>query len=243
MPQQVTRLLIALAVVGSSLLVARYFLVPDTFGELGHYRAAAVDSIKNLEKAYAGRQECALCHGDVEAIRAASHHQGVSCEVCHGPAAAHVANPMEVKPVINRDRSLCTMCHAFNPSRPTGFPQIDPVAHNPQTPCSACHQPHAPEPPSTPEECAACHGQIARQKAVSHHASLPCTTCHQAPDEHKLSPRTVQPTRPTERAFCGMCHSEPAMAGSGIPQVDMRSHGERYLCWQCHYPHFPEIGQ
>jgi ribosomal protein S27AE len=25
-----------------------------------------------------------------------------------------------------------------------------------------------------------------------------------------------------------------------IPRVEMRTHGERYLCWQCHYPHFPE---
>jgi len=242
MPQQVSRLLIVFALAGTALLVGRYFLVPDTFGELGHYRAAAVDSIKHLSKTFAGRQECAMCHGDVETIRAASNHQGVSCEVCHGPAANHVANPLEVKPPINRDRSLCAICHAYNPSRPTGFPQIDSLLHNPRIPCATCHQPHAPEPPSTPEECSACHGQIASQKAVSHHAGLSCTTCHNAPEEHKISPRSVRPTRPTERAFCGQCHSEPAMASSGIPQVDLNTHGERYLCWQCHYPHFPEIG-
>jgi hypothetical protein len=172
----------------------------------------------------------------------ASNHRGVSCEVCHGPAANHAASPMEVKPAINRERDLCTVCHAFNPSRPSGFPQIDPVSHNARTPCATCHQPHAPEPPVTPGECSACHGQIARQKAVSHHSGLPCTTCHQTPDQHKEAPRSVRPSRPTDRAFCGGCHAEPAMAGSGIPQVDMQTHGERYLCWQCHYPHYPEIG-
>jgi hypothetical protein len=25
-----------------------------------------------------------------------------------------------------------------------------------------------------------------------------------------------------------------------IPQVDLDTHGQPNLCWQCHYPHFPE---
>ncbi len=242
MPQQVTRLVVVFALVGAALITARYFLVPDTFGELGHYRAASLDAIEALPISYAGRQECATCHSDVEAVRAASNHRGVSCEVCHDPAANHAAAPMEVKPAIHRERDLCTVCHAFNPSRPSGFPQIDGVTHNPRMECANCHQPHAPEPPVTPGECSACHGEIARQKSVSHHSGLPCTTCHQTPEEHKVNPRSVRPSRPTDRAFCGGCHSEPAMAGSGIPQVDLKTHGERYLCWQCHYPHYPEIG-
>ena len=24
------------------------------------------------------------------------------------------------------------------------------------------------------------------------------------------------------------------------PHIDMTEHGGRYLCWQCHYPHYPE---
>lgn len=242
MPQQVTRLLLVFLLLGGILLVARSLLVPETFGELGHYRAVAIDSVAARAKKYAGRQACALCHSDVEAQRVAGFHKGLSCEVCHGPAANHVAAPMDTKPVIPRDRSGCILCHSFNPSRPTGFPQIDPVTHNNPMACVACHSPHAPEPPVLPEDCGACHGQISRQKSVSHHATLPCSTCHEAPDQHKLSPRTVRPTMPIERSFCGGCHSMPAMAGAGIPQVDLRSHGEGYLCWQCHYPHFPEIG-
>ena len=30
-------------------------------------------------------------------------------------------------------------------------------------------------------------------------------------------------------------------AAKEIPRVDMFSHGERYMCWQCHYPHLPEV--
>ena len=65
MPQQLYRLGVAFALVLVALVAARYFLVPDTFGELGHYRAAALDSIAAHAKKYAGHQECALCHGDI----------------------------------------------------------------------------------------------------------------------------------------------------------------------------------
>jgi hypothetical protein len=220
--------------------VARHYLVPDTFGDVGHYRAAAVDSIIAQEKSYAGHQECALCHRPIVDKRAASNHGGVNCEVCHGAAANHVSAPMTVKPPAPRERGFCVLCHEFNPSRPTGFPQIDPVAHNPLTPCMTCHDPHAPEPPVAPEECSACHGQIARQKAVSHHAPIPCITCHEAPQEHKTDPRTVRPSKPTERAFCGTCHSEDVPSPTNIPRINLRTHGEENLCWQCHYPHYPE---
>lgn len=243
MPQQVTRLLVVFAIIGIGFLLARHFLIPETFGEFGHYRGAALASAKAHEKKYAGRQECVLCHSDVEALRSGSNHRNLSCEVCHGAAGNHVAGPMEVKPGINRERDACILCHGYDPSRPTGFPQVEPLAHNAPTACVSCHSPHAPEPPATPESCSACHGQIARQKSVSHHAGLECTTCHEAPDEHKVSPRLVRPTVPTDRAFCGACHAQPGMASSGIPQVSLSEHGERYLCWQCHYPHFPEIGQ
>jgi len=162
----------------------------------------------------------------------------VDCESCHGPAASHAANPIESKPSIPAEREFCLRCHSYNPARPSGFPQIDPEEHNSPIPCATCHEPHAPVTPVTPGSCTACHGQIERQKAVSHHASLACTTCHQSPDEHKDNPRAVRPTKPTERAFCGTCHT----SGDDryVPQVDLGNHNPRYVCWQCHYPHFPE---
>jgi hypothetical protein len=239
-PQQVPRLVTVFALATIALVVARYFLIPDTFGDIGHYRAAAIDTIVAHPKKYAGQQECALCHSSIMEERLAGNHSGVACENCHGPAAAHVANPVETKPGIPRDRDHCPRCHAFNPSRPTGFPQIDPVAHNPLTPCASCHDPHVPEPPVVPGSCAACHGQIASQKAVSHHATLLCTVCHEAPEEHRASPRTARPGKPVERSFCGSCHAEDARSPQRIPRVNLRTHNPRILCWQCHYPHFPE---
>jgi len=237
MPQQVPRLLAVFLLAAVALIAARSLLIPDTFGDLGHYRAAAIDSIIAHEKKYAGHQECALCHASIAEERLASNHSGVRCEVCHGPAANHVADPMSVKPGAPRERGFCILCHEYNPSRPTGFPQIEPVSHNPLTPCMSCHDPHAPEPPTVPGECGACHGQIARQKAVSHHAMLDCTMCHQTPEQHKVNPRSVRPSKPQDRSFCGGCH---AQAIPNIPQIDLRTHNATYQCWQCHYPHFPE---
>ncbi len=241
MPQQVPRLLIVFGLMIAGLVAARRFLIPKTFGELGHYRAAAVDAIAARKIKYAGRAACGACHDDIAKTHAGHRHAGVSCEVCHGPAAGHVDAPADVRPTAPRERGQCPLCHGYDPSRPTGFPQIDPVAHNPLKPCISCHNPHAPEPPRTPEECGACHGQIARAKAVSPHALLECTTCHETDKRHKIEPTLSRPSKPASRAFCGQCHAPEATSAKQVPRVDMAAHGEQYVCWQCHYPHFPEL--
>lgn len=242
-PQQVTRLLILFAVLIAALLTARHFLVPATFGQIGHYRAAAIPQIAARPIKYAGREACADCHSDVLETHSRGRHQTVGCETCHGPAAAHAADPTASKPRVPSERDFCPRCHSYDPSRPTGFPQIDPVSHNPGQACVSCHTPHAPAPPSTPATCAACHGEIARTKAESRHATVPCTTCHQASDQHKETPRASKPTKPATRAFCGQCHAraDARSPDDKIPQIDLASHGRRFLCWQCHYPHSPEV--
>jgi len=116
---------------------------------------------------------------------------------------------------------------------------INPVAHNPMKPCFTCHNPHDPKPSRTPRECSACHGEIARTLSVSHHVQLECTTCHNVPSRHRISPRIVKPTKPSSRDFCGKCHSKDS-SYKGSPKIDLSSHGGKYVCWQCHYPHLPE---
>ena len=245
-PQQVRRLAIVVVALVAVLLVARRVLVPKTFGEKGHYRAAAVADVTGLPIRYAGHDACAMCHPAEVEKKASSYHRPVACEVCHGPASDHVGDPMAHQPPAPRDRSFCPRCHLYNPARPTGFPQIDTATHNPGIPCYACHNPHDPTPPHPPEACAACHGQIARTKAVSPHAPLACTVCHTADPRHLQSPRAFPPTKPQTREFCGRCHglgaSHPAEVPDSIriPQVDLATHNPRYVCWQCHYPHYPE---
>jgi DnaJ-class molecular chaperone len=241
MPQQIKRLAILFLILGVALVVARRRLVPKTFGEKGHYRAAAIDENASRPVHYAGHEECATCHPDIVATHDAARHKTVACEVCHGAAAAHIENPVEHKPPAPRDRTYCPVCHAYDPARPTGFPQIDPVSHNPVMPCIKCHNPHAPVPPRTPQECSACHGEIARTKGFSKHATLNCTECHQVDETHKKTPLLSTPTKPASRDFCGRCHGQDSKSPPEILKVDLASHNPRYVCWQCHYSHYPEV--
>lgn len=247
-PDQVLRLAILVLVSVVTLIVVRNRLVPATFGEEGHYRSAARDAAALLPIRFAGWQACVECHDEEGEKKRASYHRTLSCEVCHGPAQEHARKAeegeFEPRPHVPSTRAACLTCHEYLPSRPTGFPQILELQHNPMKPCMECHDPHDPTPPEAVGSCAACHGQIARTKAVSHHAPLKCETCHEALPEHAQDPRSFLPRKPTERAFCGGCHAKdakpPQQTSKTIPRVDLGSHGGTYLCWQCHYPHFPE---
>ena len=240
LPSQFLRLIIFAAVIVVVFLIARSYLVPDTFGKYGHYRAAAVDSILSQELKYAGHQICSECHDDIGELKRSSYHKGVNCEACHGPGGSHVESVGEVKLPKPTDRDYCVLCHVYNPAKPTGFPQIDPVVHNPVKLCISCHNPHAPDPQLVPADCGACHGHISRTKALSPHALLECTQCHATPEEHRISPRSARANIPATRAVCGVCHSKDAQSEQRIPRIDLASHGDRHLCWECHYPHYPE---
>jgi len=240
MPSQIRRLLIFLIIIAVLFIFGRRMLVPKSFGEYGHYRAAAVDDIISQEMQYAGHQICAECHDDIADEKTKSYHKNVNCEACHGPALSHIESGGEILPEAPRDRGYCSLCHEYNPARPTGFAQIDPVTHNPTKRCIMCHNPHAPDPPRTPDQCSACHLSIYKTKALSPHALLECTQCHDTPQQHFSQPRENLPGKPTTRADCLKCHDKNADSDKFIPRVDKTTHGESNLCWQCHYPHFPE---
>jgi len=237
MPQQVPRLLAVFVLFGVIFGLARRELVPESFGTIGHYRADAVSKVAAREKRFAGHQECARCHEGNAQRRLSGNHAGVRCEVCHGPGAAHAADPQGVELGAPRGRDLCVLCHAFNPARPTGFPQVIPERHNPLDPCMTCHDPHAPVPPQTPAECSACHRQIENQKSVSHHAEVRCIACHETPVRHKDAPRQVAPGSPDRNGFCTLCHTADYPRA---PQIDVSTHPAGARCWDCHYPHHPE---
>jgi hypothetical protein len=222
------------------LIVARSLLIPPDFGKYGHYRSSAVQEIISKEIHYAGHEVCIECHDDVVDVKNEGYHKQVACEVCHGPATIHVEEDEAVELRLPRGRGYCPLCHEYLPSRPTGFPQIVAASHNPLKPCINCHDPHDPKPPETPRECEACHASIARTKSLSHHIDVQCTRCHETPEIHKINPRENRPSKPGNREFCGGCHAENAPSPKGIPRIDIDTHGERYVCWQCHYPHLPE---
>jgi len=244
MPIQIRRLLVIFVIIMTSFLVFRKLMISENFGEFGHYPPAAVDSLMSQEMKYAGHNSCNDCHDDIVDIKKASQHINVNCEACHGPALDHVASfegDETILPFAPRERGYCPLCHKYDPAKPTGFPQIDPIMHNPGKPCIKCHDPHAPDPPSVPGQCSACHQGIARTKALSPHSVLECTQCHITPEEHRSNPHMARAGKPSTRADCGFCHSDMADSDKSIPRIDLDIHGEGYICWQCHYPHFPRV--
>jgi hypothetical protein len=236
LPEQAVKVVTVIIGLVLILLVVWQFILPPELKDHDLQIIATVEREAAKEIRYAGAQICGQCHEKESEIKKNGYHRDLSCESCHGAAQKHVENPTDVKPTSPKMRDYCSYCHNYNSSRPTGFPQINPDTHNPRKPCIACHNPHNPKPPTAPRSCAACHAQIERAKAASYHALIACTVCHSAPEKHKTSPRTVIPTKPDKREFCGKCHDKGSTR-KGVPAVDMATHGEKYVCWQCHYPH------
>lgn len=239
-PGQIIRLGAVFIVLIVILVILRTFLKPPEFGKFGHYRPQALEKNENKPIYFAGSQKCAECHETEFEMLSKSNHYPLSCEVCHGAGNEHASSGGENAIEIPRKREHCLRCHQYLGARPTGFPQIDPYIHNPPEQCISCHSPHNPGPPVPPTECRVCHAEIARMKAISPHARLKCETCHTPPKEHRVDPQRVKPSKPADREFCGNCHSRTSSSPSNIPRIDMRNHYTKYLCWECHYPHYPE---
>lgn len=234
-PEQLVRIVVVFAFLLAAGVGIRVLIVPAEMKDAKLQQEAAAGREAGRPVKYGGEQLCSQCHEKEARAKGQGHHRQLSCESCHGPSQAHADNP-ETKPFTPAKRESCTVCHAYDQSRPTGFPQINPLTHNPRKACLACHRGHNPAPPRPPSSCAACHGLIEQTKANSPHAALSCTVCHKTPERHRVSPRAFQPDKPSTREFCGRCHTL-GRTNKGVPGVDMATHGEKYVCWQCHYPH------
>ena len=145
MPEQISRLLIFFLLILIGFFVLRPVLVPDSYGDLGRYRAAALEDITAQEPAHVGSETCVGCH-ETEATRwTAGRHAMIACESCHGPGAAHEQDPtasLPNRPPEDSMRQFCGLCHHERVSRPEGFPQVDISEHNFDDPCTWCHGSH-----------------------------------------------------------------------------------------------------
>lgn len=136
--------LAALFAAGIALFIGlRWILVPADYGLLGPYRASALAQNRAKPIAYAGQAACSDCHGDVAEVRKTNAHAAVSCESCHGPLAAHAADPgvAAVRPDV---RSTCAVCHTPDAAKPRAFKTVVFAEHAGDESCATCHPPHAP---------------------------------------------------------------------------------------------------
>jgi len=239
-PDQIIRLVIVFSILAVAIILIRAYAIPAKLKETGYQRTKTIEVELSKKGSYSESEVCTECHEEINDKKRNGFHKSLACESCHGAGAVHAEDPGETSPPAPTGRVYCALCHAYDPARPTGFPQVNTAAHNPMKACISCHDPHSPKPPEVPKECSACHGEISRTISISPHVQLECITCHVVPKNHKTTPRAEKPTKPETREFCGKCHDRNAKV-KGIPGVDMKTHGEKYLCWQCHYPHMPEV--
>jgi len=127
-------------------LLVRQAIVPKTFGQFGHYRAASLDDIRARPVSFAGKDACALCHDDVVKTKSEGKHAGVACEACHGPTAAHTEDPTTNHAFKPNPATLCVRCHEADSAKPKNFPQVVSKDHAGDMSCGECHKPHSPKP-------------------------------------------------------------------------------------------------
>ena len=126
-------------------LVLRSIFVPKTFGQYGHYRAAAIADVASKPVMFAGHQACESCHTDVLEVKSKGVHAHVACESCHGPLAKHADDPTALQPQKIDVAVLCVRCHEANIAKPKTFPQVVSADHSGGVVCDTCHKPHSPK--------------------------------------------------------------------------------------------------
>jgi hypothetical protein len=122
----------------------RWLLVPSDYGRFGPYRAAALSSNQARPIVYAGQLACVDCHSDVADIRKTNAHARIGCESCHGPLAAHAADPAHA-PQRPDPRATCARCHVPDVAKPPGFKTVNFDEHADSGACTTCHPAHAPK--------------------------------------------------------------------------------------------------
>ena len=138
-PPQLTRLAIAFAVFITLFLVVRSLLVPDSFGQYGHYRGDSLIDNALPEIHYAGQEACLECHQDIEDMKQKDLHSDIRCEICHGPGQKHVLSGEAAEILKPDSREFCGVCHEKNAAKKQiAIVQIKLSEHNTEKKCSEC---------------------------------------------------------------------------------------------------------
>ena len=142
--EHLVRLAAVIAVALVVFVLLRAAVVPQSFGQYGHYRGAATAEIASRPVAFAGHDACEACHTDVVDQKKLGKHVVVACEACHGALARHAGDPGSVQPTKLNTAVVCARCHEANSAKPKGFPQVATADHSGGLACDTCHQPHHP---------------------------------------------------------------------------------------------------
>ena len=178
---------------------------------------------------YAGADTCIVCHeGPGTGIDKSKHgfkanartpmaQQG--CESCHGPGAAHAADPANVKPLqfakaaTAEANAACTTCHDRAKHALWDGSQHD----QRNVTCISCHSVHSGKSPtgllkaaSEPALCATCHAPIVKKLNRFNHmpvreGKMQCSSCH---NTHGSTNVKLLKVGTTVDEACASCHAE-----------------------------------
>ncbi len=144
-------LLVLIVLVGAVAWFIRSKMIPLSYGQLGAYRAEALNEIAAQPSKLQSDATCLQCHEDVQEERADSPHVAVHCMHCHGIGQNHVAQArsaaksreLVVSPAeewdgdfatmidlfITEDRATCLACHQEVVGMPETFRKINVKEH------------------------------------------------------------------------------------------------------------------
>ncbi len=209
----------ALVVVAVVAIAARSVAVPETFGEYGTYRAAAVTEAMERAPRHVGEAVCEECHDDIVAIHDKDVHVHVQCETCHGPGSTHVEKEDGTEIIRPQGKEFCLTCHRLLLARPGPFPQVRWKEHfefvgvkDETIDCTACHDPHEPLYLDRDIHSARLHPLIQR-----------CRDCHVGMQEDS----SAKPPDHPQVFECGYCHEEK------VKDFARRTHA-KVSCTTCH---------
>lgn len=145
MPVQINRILLLIITFVGLFLLIRFFLIPDSFGQYGHYRGDSLLDNESRALVFADVEDCKACHSDILETLENEMHAGLSCLICHGPGGRHVEDPQLGNIAKESGREFCGRCHDIHPARSTDMVfQVDILTHHTEkTDCIECHNPHA----------------------------------------------------------------------------------------------------
>lgn len=115
--------LLGMVVLSGGGLLFKQLLLPDSFGDYGHYRADAIAEEAMVPVRHGTNESCFSCHRWEAKNHKMGKHQTISCEFCHGPYADHVGivdtaygaayKKTGTLPVKTKDdiTTLCLRCH------------------------------------------------------------------------------------------------------------------------------------
>lgn len=163
---------------------------------------------------------------------------GVGCESCHGPAAAHAADPQTVKPYKRVDDQVCGACHSRGTS-PEGLPY--PATYRPGD-TLADHFTFAQDAAFVWPDGSARrnHQQYMDWRLGNEMAEeLRCTSCHRV---HDPGAEPAQLQKPLNE-LCVECHDEQRALVRHTPFHERAMQQRTFLCSDCHMPEFAGDGE